>query len=68
LRAFFPCPDCGRPSKLAESIKRVSEDIGDWKYRRYTCASGHKFSTAEQVYKAVQNRKPKFAPMEVEDD
>lgn len=46
----------------------MSEDVGDWKYRRYTCASGHKFATAEQVYKAVQGRKPKLKPMEVEDD
>ena len=58
MRAFFPCPDCGKPSKVAETIKHVSDDKRDWKYRRYHCAGGHTFSTAERVYKPVQGRKP----------
>lgn len=37
---------------------RTRDDGRNWKYRRYYCAGGHTFSTAEQVYEAIRGRKP----------
>lgn len=65
--AFFPCPECGKLSKCLEVRKRTSSE-GTWKYRRYECSSEHKFSTAEQVYKPVQGRQPKFVQEGFKDD
>ena len=65
--AFYPCPECGRQAKCLEVRKRVSA-TNTWKYRRYECSGEHKFSTAEQIYKPVQNRKPDLPTTEIEDD
>ena len=45
--AYFPCPDCGRMSKVTETKPRKG-----WKYRHYTCPQGHSFSTREEAYQA----------------
>lgn len=68
MRAFFLCPECGKPSKCAETIKRIGDDGRDWKYRRYYCSGGHSFSTAEQVYEAVRGRKPDLPQRRLDDD
>ena len=54
--AFFSCPECGKLAKCLEVRKRTSDE-GTWKYRRYECAGGHKFSTAEHVYQPVRGHK-----------
>lgn len=54
--AYFPCPECGRLAKCLEVRKRVT-DVGSWKYRRYACAGGHKFSTNESVYQPMRGHK-----------
>ena len=37
-------PDCGKRARVLETRSRDG-----YVYRRYTCASGHKFSTVEGV-------------------
>lgn len=68
MKPFFGCPECGRAAKCFGTIPRLAEDDSYWKYRRYECASGHRFSTAEQVYEPVQGRKLKLSEERLPDD
>ena len=53
--AFYKCPECERQAKCSEVRKRGEES---WKYRRYECSQGHKFSTMEKIYKAHKGKSP----------